>query len=198
MNISAVSIILMALSIELNATEPEYRMGSEFTILNQLSGLEHHYGDKTGQGLSYFLYRNYGRGHGERLLFDFVDYSSLSLLGTPSSARGHTHLYSFGMTLNYTYHLRGKAVGPYVLAGFGGRVFQGTGDFPAGTIPTGFGENSRLGPVRYSYCPGPKLSFQLGGGWDFGPHWGALARYQVNRSQGHTLSTVEGGVTYRF
>jgi len=172
--------------------------GMELFFNQPIGTLNQYFTTTMGSGFSFLIDDNYKNGHGIRFSNSVANYFGHSLVGAPGPGDPHVNLSSLNTTLNYIYHFQRKPIGPYLLAGLGGRSFFGSASLPAGSVIPGLGDNPILKDQDYMIHSGFKLAWQVGGGWDFGPRWGATGRCVMNRSQGHTLSTVEAGVTYRF
>jgi opacity protein-like surface antigen len=203
MNFKSALPILALGCLALHAGEPA-RLGIEGFVSNPAGSLRTTHGRTAGLGLGLFLDKSLGEGHGLR--WDIS--SSAAYPGTAHTfvdpndpgATKHTRtsrLFSYGTNLSYTYHFDGGQTGPYVLAGLGLRAMERSSKLTAMGEP-GLTRSGLASSGDIVSKTGTKLAYRLGVGYDFTENLGANVRFQGMTSQGRTLATVEGGVTYRF
>jgi len=204
MNIKQVFPLLIIACMHAKAADlglPHW-LGVEVFRSNPTGMLNTAYTSSAGTGAGVFIAFDMENGH--EIRWD-INASTTFPKKLQTDINGNTASIEFASessTLSYAYHLNGSHYGPYVMAGLGVLSFHASADYPNSTAALlakqDLGGDAIPTHTKYVCSSGPKLAFLIGGGYDFGKHWGVTARYKGIRSLGHTLATLEGGVNYRF
>jgi opacity protein-like surface antigen len=102
------------------------------------------------------------------------------------------------MTVGYTYHLNGGTLGPYLLAGLGAKRFEASFDNPKLVSGQASADDAILTSNRFIADTGTQLAWVVGAGYHFIQPVGATIRCVGTQAMGHTLTTLEAGISVRF
>jgi opacity protein-like surface antigen len=182
--------------LNLNASERP-RLGSEIVFSNPTGTLNRAFSSSQGFGINILAEWELGHGHGLR--WDIIGVTNYPRTTIYSNGQAlQSTLSSLSSAVNYTYHLWGGPLGPYLLAGAGLTSYSGHADLPGANPPQRLGAPTLPPYNQVLATTSWQPAWLVGVGYDFNRNVGLTVRYHALQSGGHTLGTVETGLSTRF